>query len=34
MIDFFYDKYVVLRGIIGVENYIDNGKEIVEEIVY
>ncbi len=34
MIDLLYDKYAALRGTIGAENYIDNGKETVEETVH
>lgn len=33
MIDLLYDKFVALRDTIGAENYIDNGKETVEETV-
>lgn len=33
MIDHLYDRYVELRESIGADNYIDNGKETVEETV-
>lgn len=33
MIDLLYDKYLVLRNTIGTENYLDNGKQTVEETV-